>query len=110
MAVTEPPLQGVSQLADFVAESPFGEFGEHGGVAFPVDEGAEHRSAGDAGDLGCDRRQFQPGVLQQLLQPLDLTGPFSGEGCTGSGQISQLTNWLWWNERRTDQPVCSELG
>lgn len=52
VAIAELSLEGLGELADLVTQTPAGEVGKHCRIAFPLDEGSEHRAAGDAGDLG----------------------------------------------------------
>ena len=61
-------------------------------------------------EVSGDRGQFDPGVFEQLLQPLDLAGAFTGDRGAGAGQVAQLPDRLGWNERPTDQTMRAELS
>ena len=56
------------------------------------------------------RGQLDPGVFQELLQPLHLPGPFAGQPGAGPGQVPQLPDRLRRHERAAHQPVRPELG
>jgi hypothetical protein len=80
--------QGLGEFGDLVAEPALGQVREDLGVLFAADEGFEHGPAGDAHDVGGDRGQFDAGVLQQFLQPLDHPAAFTGGGGPGPGQVA----------------------
>jgi UDP:flavonoid glycosyltransferase YjiC (YdhE family) len=52
---------------DLRAEPAFSQISQCGGVAVPGDQRLQHGAPGHADDVGSDRRQFDPGVFEQLL-------------------------------------------
>jgi hypothetical protein len=51
-----------------------------------------------------------PGVLQDLVQPLDLSAAFLDLGLAVAGQLAQLPDRAGWHEAGPDQPVLDQLG
>lgn len=47
-------------------------------MVFPGDQGFEHGPARDSGDLRGHGGEFEAGVLEQLLQALDIAGALPG--------------------------------
>jgi len=88
----EVPGQCLRQLWDLRTHPAFGQVGEHRRVCcgLLIDQGLQHQPPGDTHDVGGHRRQFDARVFQQLLQPLDLPGPFLGDVRARPGQIPQL--------------------
>ena len=106
VVLTEPSGQRLGQFGDLAAQPPLGQLRQRGRVALPGDQRLEHGPAGDAADVGGHRRQLDPRVLQQLLQPLDLTGAFPRDGGPGPGQVPELTDRLGWHKRATASPCA----
>ncbi len=110
VVVGEPAGQRLGQRRDLGAQPALGQVGQRGGVAFPGDQRLEHRPARDPDDVGGHRGQLDAGVLEQLLQPLDLPAAFPGDRGPGPGQVPQLPDRLGRHERAPHQPVRAELG
>ena len=108
--LAEPSGQGLGQLRDLDPEPPLGQLGERGRVTLALDQGLQHQPARHAGDVTRDAGKFDSGVLQQLLQPLDLPAAFAGHHRPGPGQVAQLPDRRRGHERSPDQPVRAELG
>jgi hypothetical protein len=106
----EPPGQRLGQLRDLDAEPTLGQIGQHGRVTLPLDQGLQHQPTGHTADVGGHRGQFDAGILQQFLQPLDLPAAFAGHHRPGTGQVPQLTDRCRRDERAADQTVRAELG
>ena len=106
----EPAVQGLGQLRDFHPHAFLGKLGYGRRIGFAGKQGFQHRPRGGAVQISGDRGQFDPGVLEQLLQPLDLAGAVPSHGGTGAGQVAQLPDWFRWNERATDQTMGAELS
>jgi hypothetical protein len=51
-----------------------------------------------------------PGVLEDLVQPLDLPAAFLDLGLAIAGQLAQLPDRAERDEARADQPVLDQLG
>ena len=78
VVLAEPAGQRLGQRGDLRPQPPLGQIGQHGRVAFPGDQRLEHRPPRHAEDVGGDRGQLDPGVLEQLLQPLRPPGRVPG--------------------------------
>ena len=70
--VAEPAPQGLAQLRQLGAQPATGQLGQHLGVAFPANQGSQHRPPRDAQHVSGDRVQLDAGVLQGLLDALAL--------------------------------------
>jgi len=90
MVLGEPAGQCLGQRRDLRAQPALGQIGQRSGVVLPVDQRFEHQSSRDAHDVGGDRGQFDTGVLEQLLQPLDLAAALAGDRGPGPGQVAEL--------------------
>ena len=110
MMVGEPTGQRLGQRRDLGAQPAFGQIGQCGGVVVPGDQRLQHGASRHAEDVGGDRRQLDPGVFEQLLQPLYLTGAFPGDRSARPSQITKLPDRLGWHERGPHQTVRAELG
>ncbi len=78
-------------------------------IGFPGEQRLQHRPRGHAVEIGGDRGQFDPSVLEEFLQPLDFAGAFPRHRGAGAGQITQLPDRLRGNERPADQAMSAEL-
>jgi hypothetical protein len=84
------PVSAWARISAFAAHAPQCQFREDQRVALAGDEGLEHGPAGLADDVRDDRGELDPGVLQQLLQSLDLAGALADD--LGARRlVSQLT-------------------
>jgi hypothetical protein len=63
----------------FGAQLAARQLGQGRRVGRAVDEGLEHGPPGDAKNVGRDRGQLDPRVLEQLVEPVDLTRPLLDE-------------------------------
>src|SRR5688500_13682094 len=59
---------------------------------------------------GRDGAQLDTGVLQNLLQPLDLTGARINLDLAVAGELAQLTNWWRWHVAGLDHAVGGHIG
>ena len=110
VVLAETAVQGLGQLGDLRPQPTLGQIGQPGRVPIAGDQRLDHRPPGHAQDVGGHRGQLDPGILQQLLQPLDLPAAFAGDRGPGPGQVAQLPDRLGRHERAPDQPVRAELG
>ena len=106
----EPAVQSLGQLWDFSAQLLLSHVGHHRGVGLTGEQRLQHRPRRLAVEVGSDRGQFDPGVFEEFLQPLDLAGAFPRHRGAGARQISQLSDRFRWDERPTDQTMGTELG
>jgi hypothetical protein len=81
-------------------------------VVHDADASNENATAGGSllDEIVCDGAQEDPGVFEQLLQPLYLTGAFPGDRSARPSQITKLPDRLGWHERGPHKTVCAELG
>jgi hypothetical protein len=87
--VVEVPRQGLFELAELGPHARTGQLGEHLGVTLSCDHRLEHVAARHPEDVACHRRQLDLGVLQELLHPLLVPGPFPDERAPVTGQVTQ---------------------
>ena len=69
---------------------PPGQLGQHTRVAGAGDQRLKHVSAGAAKDVAGHAGQLDPGVLQDLVQPLAFPGALLDLGLGVAGQVVQL--------------------
>ena len=79
VVVVEPTGQRIDQGGALGLHPAAGQLGEQLGIPLPRDQRLDDGAAGHAGDVGGHRRQLDQRVLEQLLQPLHLSGPVVGE-------------------------------
>lgn len=90
---------------DLAAHAGLGQIGQHCRVVLAFDQGLEHCPARDTDDVGRDRGEFDSGVLQHLLQPLDLPTAFIFDRGAGPGQIMQQAEVLGRDSTGVQQTV-----
>lgn len=90
VVVGEVAREGLGEL--FVAGFDPGvrEPREYGGVPGAGDQGLEDGASGRAGEAADDAGEFYAGVLECLLQPLDLAAAQRGQSGASPGQIAYL--------------------
>ena len=71
-------------------------------IALPGDERGHDGPAGDPLDVADHTGQLHPGVLQLLLQALDLLTAGHRQFGAPAGQITQLADRPRWHERADD--------
>jgi hypothetical protein len=76
----------------------------------PVINDSKHRAPGDAEDVGGDRGHLDPGVFEQLFQPLYFARAFPSDCGALPSQITKLPDRLGRHERAAHQTVRAELG
>ena len=86
--IGEPAGQRLGQGGDLQTQPSLGQIGQRRRVVLAVDQPLEHQPTRDTHDVRGYRRQFDPGVLQHLLEPLDLATPFAGDRGPGPGQVT----------------------
>ena len=79
VVVIEAAFQRPLQVRDFRPHPAFGQLGEHAWAAFAIDECLHHRPHRRVVIDGGHRVDLDPGVLQHIAQPLQLTGARLGE-------------------------------
>ena len=106
----EPALERFAQRGDLLAQRALGQLGEHVGIVSAGDQRVEHLPGRDAEHLGGDRGQLDPGVLQRLLDPLDLAGALLDLGLAVADQVAQLAQRAGRHEARPHQAVLDQLA
>jgi hypothetical protein len=86
--VPEPGGQRAGQLRQFAAQPGPGQVGQRVRVGSALDQGPHHVPTGDAHHVGGHRRQLDPGVLEHLVQPVDLAGPGADQRLAIPGQVA----------------------
>jgi hypothetical protein len=79
-------------------------------VGHPRHQCGEDPAAGNPAEVGDHTGQFDLGVLEELLQPLDLPGAVSRDGGPGTGQVAEFTDRRRGYERGPNQPVRAEVS
>src|SRR5512132_1962923 len=80
------------------------------GVALSSDQCGQHGPAGDPEDVAGHHREFDLGVLQQLLDPLLLGGPRRHQIGPVAGHVPQLPDRRWWDEAGPQHLPLGELA
>ena len=79
------------------------------GIGDAREERFEHRAGGLRVRVRGDAREFDPGVLEDFLEPLDRARALVGLRPAQPGEITQPPNLHWRYEARADQPVLDKL-
>ena len=106
----EAPLQRPAQLRDLGSHPGACQLGKGVEVADAGDERFEHLPGRHPEDVGDHRVQLDPGVLEQLLDPLGLPGAFLDQLLAVAGQVAQLGDHRWRHEAGPQQPALAQLG
>jgi hypothetical protein len=89
VVVAEVAGEGLLQLAALGAQAGARQLRQRLGVPLAGDERGQHRPARDPEDVAGHHRQFDLGVLQQLLHPLLLGGAHPDQVGPVAGQVPQ---------------------
>src|SRR5215216_53540 len=100
VVVAEVAGEGLFQLAELGAQAGSCQPRQDLGVPLARDERGQHGPARDPEEVGGDHREFDLGVLQQLLHPLLLGGPpanedgaVAGPGPAAGGSQGAARSW-----------------
>ena len=110
VVLPEAADESEAQVRDLGAHPGLGQLGEHLGVTLAGDEGLQHLAAGLAEHVGDHRVELDAGVLQDLLDPLDLPGAVLGELVAVAGEIPEALRDGRRDEAPPQQPALQELG
>ena len=80
------------------------------GIGLAVDQRLEHRAAAHAHDVGQHRGELEVGVLQRLLDPLDVAGLLAHQLLAGAQQRAHLLGRRLRHEAGADQTVRQQIG
>ena len=92
--VRYPATQRGFQFRRGGLESPSASTAKASGNGLAGNQGLDHAAAGEAQDVGHHRIQLDVGVLQRLLDALDMTDAFTHELLAGAEQIAHLLGRL----------------
>ena len=104
----EAAVQGGLELGKLAAELSPGQFGEHCGVPTAGHQRREHVPSRFAENVGGHARQLHPGVLEDLVQPLGLSGALFDPGLSEPGQVTQLSDFFRRDEAGPHEAVLHQ--
>ena len=110
MMVSHPATQRRLKLGLRCPDAPVGQDRQCERIGLTGDQSLDHPAAGEAHDVGDDRIELDVGILQRLLDPLDMTAPLTDELLAGSQEIAHLLRRLVRDEAASDQPMCHQIG
>jgi hypothetical protein len=90
MMLTEPGRQRLPQLRQLRPQPGLGQIGQQLRVGHPGDQGVHHLPPRHTHHVGGYRGQLDPGVLEDLMQPVHLAGARSDQRLAIPGQVPQL--------------------
>jgi len=103
MVRSETPLQGFLQLRQLLAQSALGQLRQHLRICASRHQGLQHRPSGNPHHIGSHGSKFDIGPFQKLLQSLDLSHSFIGQGFAIPRQIPKVPDGLRRNETPSQQ-------
>jgi len=106
----EAAPQRLPQCRELGAQLPPSQLGQHLRVAGAAHQRGQHVAAGAAEDVAGHAGQLDPGVLQDLVQPLRLPGALLDLRLAVAGQVAQLADRLGRHERGAHQAVLDQLA
>jgi hypothetical protein len=107
---TETSFHGPPQLRDLRPHPGPRQPGEGIDVADTGDQRFEHLPGGHAQDVRDHRVQLDPGVLEQLLDPLGLSGALLDQLLAVPGQVAQFGLHRRGHEAGPQQLALTQLG
>jgi hypothetical protein len=110
MVPIETADEGLAQVADLGPHPGHGHLREDLRVAFTIDERLDHPPARLALDVGGDRVELDPSVLQQLLEPLGLPTPLGDGPGPIPGQVPQPADVSGRHEAAPQQTALEQLA
>jgi hypothetical protein len=87
-----------------------GQGRQSAGVGFAGDQRFDHPTTGQTHDVGDDRVELDVGVLQRLLQALDVAAALAHQLLAGAQQAAHLLGLLVRHETAPDQAVREKVG
>ena len=104
-ASRQAAAQGRKLLAQFAPR----QVGQHVRVGGALDQGIQHGPGGHPEDIGGDRCQLDPRILQQLVQAIGGPAPLLDQHLAMPRQIAKLPNRRRRHEAAPQQPVLQQL-
>jgi hypothetical protein len=108
--VGEEPGERLLQQRQLGTHPSTGQLREDLGVALSGDQRGQHGPPGHPEDVAGHHREFDLGVLQQLLDPLLLRGPRRHQVCPVAGHVPQLPDRSWGDEAGPQHLPLGELA
>src|SRR4030095_15754132 len=102
--------QSLFQLRDLLPQSPLGQFRPLLGIGLPRQQSLQYSSPRNPHHIGGASRQFQVGVFQYFLQPVDNAGSLSHQRGAIAGQIPQIPLRLGRNKAALYQPMLQQFS
>ena len=104
------PAQRLQQLGAAGLDARADARGQALGVAVPVDEGLQHRTAALAQDIRKHDAELEVGVFEHLLDALGVGAPLAHELLAGARERAQLLHGSRRHEAGPDQAVRQQVG
>lgn len=105
MACPHASLQRGDQRLAFVRSSLQRQIGQHFGPLFPICQGLQNGAPGFAHQVRKDRTELDVGLLQQLVDAVDVPGALLLETAAVAGQVAQVPLRLRGDEGGLEQTV-----
>ena len=103
------PGQGSLQLRNLPPETASGEIRQGHRVGLARDHGAQHRATRGPDDVGDHGAQFQVGIFQDFVQPIDHCRALLLQDGAIACQIPQLTEGEGRHEASTEEAALQQL-
>src|SRR5207249_5914703 len=84
--------------------------GQYGGISFAGDDRLENRTTALTDDVGEHRADFEVRVLENLLDPLNVSPSLTDQLLAGARECPHLLDGDRWHEATTHQAVRQEVG
>jgi hypothetical protein len=108
--VGEEPSERLHQRVEFGAQPGAGQLREDLGVALAGHQRGQHGPPGHPEDVAGHHREFDLGVLQQLLHPLLFGGADRDQVGPVAGHVPQLPDRSWGDEAGPQHLPLGELA
>jgi hypothetical protein len=102
-------LHGRHQRLTFVRSAQQCQVGQHCGLLLPVSQGPQNGAPGFAHQISEDRTELDVGLLQQLVNAIDVARALLLEEARVAGQVAQVALRLRRDERGFEQPVLQQI-
>ncbi len=102
--------QGFAEHRGRRLDAAMGQLGQPSGIAFAGNQGFDHLPTGQAHDIGDDQVELDVGVLQRLLQALNMAAALAHQLLAGAQQGAHLLGLLVRHETTSDQAMRQKVG
>src|SRR5215204_2677824 len=106
----EASFQSIPERRQLRAQLPPGQLRQYLRVGGALDEGIEHRPARDPEHASGHTRELYPGILQDLIQTLDLPGALFDQRLAVTGKVPELPDLFGGHEAGVYKSVLHELA